>query len=83
MRKETVVRLSDGLHARPASKIAEIFQDYEVECFIYVASGERAKLKSTLDILSLGVKHGQKVLLEYPEEADELITKTIAILENQ
>lgn len=78
-----MVRLSEGLHARPASKIAEIFQHYETECYIYVASGERAKLNSTLDILSLGIKHGQKILLEYPEAADELITKTIAILENQ
>lgn len=83
MRKEAVVKLGEGLHARPASKIAELFHSTDFDCFVYVDSGEKAKLNSTLDMLSLGIKQGQKVLLDYPEAAEPLISLAIEILETE
>lgn len=83
MRTEVVVNLPEGLHARPAAKIAELIQATQVQCLLYLDSGVSAKLNSTLELISLGVRPGQRVMLEYPEQVAAEIGQVIQILESQ
>ena len=57
------VDLADGLHLRPASRIAEAVSDFPGEIRMTYA-GRTADAQSVIDILSLGVPEGGVVLVE-------------------
>jgi len=66
---DTTIKNKTGLHARPASQLAKLCQDYESS--IYIVSGEtQYDLKSIVSIMSMGLKHGTpiKVVAEGPDE---------------
>ena len=58
---------SVGLHARPASVLAEAVEESDVEVTI-AFDGEEADAASLLEIMTLGAKHGDVVTLS--TEAD-------------
>jgi multiphosphoryl transfer protein len=54
-----VCSLSDGLHARPASHLAEVANDFASDCFLTnLRTGAIASLKSVLAIISADVRQG-------------------------
>ncbi|KTR39973.1 MULTISPECIES: HPr family phosphocarrier protein [Rothia] len=74
-----------GLHARPAAIFAEAAGDLPVEVTI-AAEGEPADeamdASSILSLMSLGAKHGDKVVLRAEGEgADEALDSLVKILE--
>ncbi|MCP3426301.1 HPr family phosphocarrier protein [Rothia sp. AR01] len=74
-----------GLHARPAAIFAEAAGDLPVEVTI-AAEGEAADeamdASSILSLMSLGAKHGDKVVLRAEGDgADEALDSLVKILE--
>ncbi|WP_129360812.1 MULTISPECIES: HPr family phosphocarrier protein [Micrococcaceae] len=74
-----------GLHARPAAIFAEAAGDLPVEVTI-AAEGESADeamdASSILSLMSLGAKHGDKVVLRAEGDgADEALDSLVKILE--
>ena len=74
MVEETVVVGSKvGLHARPAAVFVQTASKFK-SAVTLEANGKRANGKSILQVLALGAKHGQSVLVrcEGDDEADAL-----------
>ena len=60
-----VCSLSDGLHARPASHLAEVANDFASECFLTnLRTGSVANLKSVLAIISTDVRQGDQCTVQ-------------------
>ena len=59
---------SVGLHARPASVLAEAVDDSGVEVTI-AFDGEEADAASLLEIMTLGAKHGDVVTLSTEDDS--------------
>ncbi len=68
--RELSIELDTGLHARPASLIAEYVKDYSGEVNM-VLGDKSGNLKSILNILTLGVSKGSKVLIRVEGEDEE------------
>ena len=67
--KEYMILAPEGMHARPATAMVKLAKQYPVT--IVLKKGEKtAKLNSLLNILSLGIKGGEAVVLEF-DGADE------------
>ena len=65
-----VVGSSSGLHARPASALAQAVGASGCEVTIGTAQGRTADAVSLLELMALGVRHGDRVTLTVsgPEE---------------
>jgi len=75
--KELVVHNETGLHARPASDLSNLCQQYESE--ITIISGEmEINPKSIISILSGGIYKGAKVLLQVEGIDEEAAGNAIA-----
>ncbi len=60
-----ICALSDGLHARPASHLAEVANDFASECFLTnLRTGSSGSLKSVLAIISADVRQGDHCLVQ-------------------
>jgi fructose-specific PTS system IIA-like component len=60
-----VCSLSDGLHARPASHLAEVANDFASESFLTnLRTGAVANLKSVLAIISADVRQGDQCTVQ-------------------
>lgn len=67
--KQYLILAPEGMHARPATAMVKLAKQYQVT--IVLKKGEKtAKLSSLLNILSLGIKGGEVVVLEF-NGADE------------
>lgn len=68
--KEYLILAPEGMHARPATAMVKLARQFQA--VIQLKKGEKiAKLNSLLNILSLGIKGGEAVVLEFegPDEA--------------
>ena len=60
--KETTIGPKEGLHARPAAQFVKTAKGFESEISIH--KGDRkANAKSSLNIMTLGAKHGDRVVI--------------------
>ena len=60
-----VCSLSDGLHARPASHLAEVAKDFASDCSLTnLRTGAIASLKSVLAIISADVRQGDRCTVQ-------------------
>jgi phosphoenolpyruvate-protein phosphotransferase len=60
-----VCSLSDGLHARPASQLAEVAIEYASDCLITnLRTGSVASLKSVLAILATDIRQGDRCIVQ-------------------
>jgi phosphotransferase system HPr (HPr) family protein len=67
--REYLILAPEGMHARPATAMVKLAKQYQV--VIQLKKGEKkVKLNSLLNILSLAIKGGEAVLLEF-EGAEE------------
>lgn len=62
-----------GLHARPASMIAEAAADYDDEILLSVEGEEPVDASSVMMIMTLGAEHGAQVTVE--SDNDEALAK--------
>jgi phosphoenolpyruvate-protein phosphotransferase (PTS system enzyme I) len=60
--RQAVVRMEEGLHARPAAEVAKLAKSYESALEI-VKDGQTASAKSTVKIMLLGVKEGETITI--------------------
>lgn len=67
--KEYLILAPEGMHARPATAMVKLAKQFQA--VVQLKKGEKKiKLNSLLNILSLGIKGGEAVVLEF-EGADE------------
>ena len=65
--RSVVVASSVGLHARPAAVLADAVDESGVDIVISF-DGEEADAASLLEIMTLGVKHGDEVTLSTEDD---------------
>ncbi|MGB6118963.1 MAG: HPr family phosphocarrier protein, partial [Mesorhizobium sp.] len=82
MERSTIVRVTDGLHARPATRFVKLAKSFESEVEI-AKGGKSASAKSSVKLMLLGIKENDEVTLR-TSGADEIeaIEALIGYLEN-
>src|SRR5690606_2492150 len=82
MERSTIVRVHEGLHARPATRFVKLAKSFESEIEI-ARDGKAVSAKSSVKLMLLGVKEGQEVTVR-AEGADaiEAVEVLIGFLEN-
>lgn len=79
---DITVKAKDGLHARPAAKIADTAKKFTAEVNL-VKGNEKANGKSMVSIMSLNIKGGDKVRFEASgKDAAEALYALMPLLEN-
>lgn len=79
LEKTIIVNNKSGLHARPASQLTELAQNYNASVRLYHNSVE-ADAKSIISLLSAGIKRGTTVLLVCDGEDEQEALKDVAAL---
>jgi phosphocarrier protein HPr len=84
--RETRVGPEEGLHARPAAQFVKTAKQFSSD--IMVVKGEReANAKSSLKLMTLGAKKGDKITIraegEDAQEAVDTLTQLISIDEHR
>ncbi|WP_115728502.1 HPr family phosphocarrier protein [Actinomyces culturomici] len=78
--RTVAVASSVGLHARPAALLAEAVDDSGIDITLFF-DGEEADAASLLEIMTLGVKHGDEVTLSTDDDsAGEVLDSLVALL---
>ena len=77
--KTVIVGSSVGLHARPASLIAEAAQEFDDEILLSIAGEDPVDAGSSLLIMTLGAEKGAAVTVESDNE--EAVEKIAALIE--
>ena len=78
--RTVAVASSVGLHARPAALLAEAVDDSGVYITISF-NGDEADAASLLEIMTLGVKHGDEVTLSTDDDsAGDVLDSLVALL---
>jgi phosphocarrier protein HPr len=70
-----------GLHARPAAALTSAVNDSGLEVTIALAGGEPVDAGSVLEVMTLGVKHGDPVTLTADGAgADTVLDRLVELL---
>jgi phosphocarrier protein HPr len=81
--KEATVVPQAGLHARPAARFIKEAKSYFSD-IVVVKDGQEANAKSTLRLMSLGAKHGDRVMIRAEGEDEEAAVEAlVAILSEE
>ena len=82
MERSTIVRVHEGLHARPATRFVKLAKSFECDVEI-IRDGKAASAKSSVKLMLLGVKENQEVLVRANgADAVEALEALIGYLEN-
>lgn len=82
MERSTIVRVHEGLHARPATRFVKLAKSFESDVEI-VKDGKAASAKSSVKLMLLGVKEDQEVTVRATgADAIEAVEALIGYLEN-
>lgn len=82
MERSTIVRVHEGLHARPATRFVRLAKSFEADVEI-VKDGKAVSAKSSVKLMLLGVKENQEVTVRANgADAIEAIEALIGYLEN-
>lgn len=74
--RETTVRNELGMHARPASKIAQLAESAHSDVWLRVNS-TRVDATSIIDILTLCAVKGTQIVIEIKDNADRVVLDQI------
>lgn len=81
--KEAVVVPEAGLHARPAARFVKAARGYDSD-IVVTKNGVEANAKSSLRLMTLGAKHGDRVVVRARgEDEEEAVDALIAILSEE
>jgi len=81
--KEAVVVPEAGLHARPAVLFVKEAKSYGSD-IVVIKDGVEANAKSSLKLMTLGAKHGDKVVIRAEGEDEEAaVDALVAILSEE
>lgn len=78
--RETTVGPEEGLHARPAAQFVKTAKQFASQ--ITVTKGERkANAKSSLNVMSLGAKKGEQIIIRADgEDAEEAVDALVELI---
>ncbi|NBW73109.1 MAG: HPr family phosphocarrier protein [Microbacteriaceae bacterium] len=80
-RGEALVSAREGLHARPAANFVRSVELSGHEVTVSNSAGLSASGSSILGVLSLGIKHGEKVSIQVSgPDADKVLESLIAVV---
>jgi phosphotransferase system HPr (HPr) family protein len=84
IKKDYIIKCESGLHARPASELVELLQNFDSEISIlYPAENMEADAKSIIDVLSLGADKGAELVLQAEgSDAELAITEIVSLLDS-
>jgi phosphoenolpyruvate-protein phosphotransferase len=79
--REVVVPLQHGIHARPAARIAESARKFAAEVAL-VAVNRRASAKSPVGVMSLAIRHGDRIrVVASGPDADFAVAAVVELIE--
>ncbi len=74
--KKVIIRSEHGIHARPASQIVNYAQGSPCEIF-FNNEENRYNAKCIMNIMGMGLKKGDEILLEVTGEKKESVEKEL------
>lgn len=77
--KETTVSAAEGLHARPAAEFVKAAKSYTSDIRV-LKDGKEANAKSSMHLMTLGAKQGEKLLIRADGEDEEAAVDTLIAL---
>ncbi len=77
--REVTVVPEAGLHARPAALFVKEAKSYDSD-IVVVKDGKEANAKSSLKLMTLGAKHGDKVVIRAEGEDEEAAAEALVAL---
>jgi phosphocarrier protein HPr len=81
--REAVVVPEAGLHARPAARFVKEAKSYSAD-IVVIKDGREANAKSSLKLMTLGAKRGDKVIIRAEGEDEEAaVHALVAILSEE
>ena len=81
--KEAMIVPEAGLHARPAARFVKEAKGYS-STIVVTKDGREANAKSSLRLMALGAKHGDKVVVRAEGEDEEAAVEAlVAILSEE
>jgi len=80
IRKEVVIRVTEGLHARPATEFVRLCNESGVDVLVRKSNGKSASGTSMLGILTLGLRKGEVVTIEAPDSAQTLVDALVSLI---
>jgi phosphotransferase system HPr (HPr) family protein len=81
--REAVIVPAAGLHARPAARFVKEAKSYGSDIMV-IKDGREANAKSSLKLMTLGAKHGDKVVIRAEGEDEEAAADAlVAILSEE
>lgn len=80
IRREVVIRVAEGLHARPAAEFVRLCVESGVEVLVRRIDGQSSNGNSILGLLTLGLKTGDLVIIEGPDSAETLVDDLVSLL---
>jgi phosphocarrier protein HPr len=81
--REAVVVPEAGLHARPAARFVKEAKSYSAD-IVVIKDGREANAKSSLKLMTLGAKRGDKVMIRAEGEDEEAaVDGLVAILSEE
>ena len=82
IKRRTKIINTNGLHARPATRFAEVASKFNSEIFVKTANKEEINGKSIIDLLTLGAKRGTELLITADGEDNEIALDALEGLVN-
>ena len=80
--REVTVVPEAGLHARPAAKFVKTAKGYSSD-IVVIKDGTEVNAKSSLRLMTLGAKHGDKITIRASGEDEEAAVEALADLISQ
>ncbi len=77
--REAVVVPEAGLHARPAARFVKEAKGYNSD-IVVIKEGREANAKSSLKLMTLGARHGDKVVIRAEGEDEEAAVEALVAL---
>jgi phosphocarrier protein len=80
IRQDVVIRVPEGLHARPATEFVRLCTESGVEVLVRKSDGKSASGSSILGVLTLGLRKGEVVTIEAPDSAQTLVDALVSLI---
>ncbi len=80
--RRTKIINTNGLHARPATRFAEVANKFNSEIFVKTENKEEVNGKSIIDLLTLGAKRGTELLITADGDDKEIALDALEGLVN-
>jgi len=82
IKRRTKIINTNGLHARPATRFAEVANKFNSEIFVKTENKEEVNGKSIIDLLTLGAKRGTELLITADGDDKEIALDALEGLVN-